>query len=53
LVTLPTLIQPAILLTTLFAMKAWFPGFEDYFVSSSLWWHVAAFLVLDDMTQYW
>jgi sterol desaturase/sphingolipid hydroxylase (fatty acid hydroxylase superfamily) len=53
LVTLPTLIQPAILLTTLFAMKAWFPGLEDYFINFSLWWHVAAFLVLDDMTQYW
>ena len=53
LVTLPTLIQPAILLTTLFAMKAWFPGLEDYFINSSLWWHIVAFLVLDDMTQYW
>ena len=53
LVTLPTLIQPAILLSVVWGMTAWFPGLEDYFISSSLWWHVAAFLVLDDMTQYW
>ncbi|NKI30453.1 sterol desaturase family protein [Muricauda sp. DJ-13] len=29
------------------------PGLENYFLDTSLWWHILAFLVLDDMTQYW
>lgn len=50
---LPTLIQPAIFFIVIFGMGAAFPGLEDYFVHTSIWWHVLAFLVLDDMTQYW
>ena len=53
LVTLSTLIQPAIFVIALWFMAVFFPGFEDYFMGVSLWWHVAAFLVFDDMTQYW
>ena len=52
-VTLPTLIQPAIFLFVIWTMRTIFPNLEDYFISSSFWWHVLAFLVLDDMTQYW
>ena len=53
LVTLPTFIQPGIFLLVLWFMGASFPGLEDYYLTSSLWWHVLAFLILDDLTQYW
>ena len=53
LITLPTLIQPGIFLFVLWFMGASFPGLEDYYLTSSLWWHVLAFLILDDLTQYW
>lgn len=53
LVTLPTLIQPGIFLLVLWGMSSFYPGLEDYFVSSSVWWHLLAFLILDDMSQYW
>lgn len=53
LVTLPTLIQPGIFLVVLWLMSTYFPGYEDYFVSAAFGWHLLAFLILDDMTQYW
>ena len=53
LISLPTLIQPGIFLFILWFMGASFPGLEDYYLTSSLWWHVVAFLILDDLTQYW
>jgi sterol desaturase/sphingolipid hydroxylase (fatty acid hydroxylase superfamily) len=53
LVTLPTLIQPGIFLFVFWIMSFTLPGLEDYFVASSAWWHFLAFLVFDDMTQYW
>ena len=53
LVTLPTLIQPGIFLLVLWGMSSFYPGLEDYFVSYSIWWHLLAFLILDDMSQYW
>lgn len=53
LLTLPTLIQPGIFLLVFFLMRNFLPGMEDYFLSTSMWWHVLAFLILDDMTQYW
>jgi len=53
LISLPTLIQPGIFLFVLWFMGASFPGLEDYYLTSSLWWHVVAFLILDDLTQYW
>lgn len=53
LVTLPTLIQPAIFLLVIWLMGLYFPQLEDYFLSISFWWHILAFLILDDMTQYW
>ena len=36
----------------LFVMNLWFPIFEDYFISSSILWHILAFIILDDLTQY-
>lgn len=53
LVTLPTLIQPGIFLLVIWGMGTYFPGLEDYFLGLAVWWHILAFLVLDDMTQYW
>ena len=53
LITLPTLIQPGIFLFVLWLIGSSFPGFEDYFLETSKWWHILAFLVFDDMTQYW
>lgn len=53
LLVLPTLIQPAIFVITIWMGLSWFPGFEDHFVQLAWGWHLLAFLVLDDMTQYW
>jgi len=53
LVTLPTLVQPAIFVSVLWVMRTFFSGYENYFLGSSYWWHIIAFLILDDMTQYW
>jgi sterol desaturase/sphingolipid hydroxylase (fatty acid hydroxylase superfamily) len=53
LVTLPTLIQPAIFVLVIWMMGDFLPQFENYFVSASFGWHILAFLILDDLTQYW
>lgn len=53
LVTLPTLIQPTILLVVMFGMETWFPGLENYFIRYPFWFQFVAFLILDDMSQYW
>ena len=53
LITLPTLIQPGIFLFVLWFMGTSFPNLEDFYLTSSLWWQIASFLILDDMTQYW
>jgi sterol desaturase/sphingolipid hydroxylase (fatty acid hydroxylase superfamily) len=52
LTVLPTLIQPAILLFVLFVMNLWFPIYEDFFINTFFLWHVLAFIILDDLTQY-
>lgn len=51
--TLPTLIQPAIFILTIWLCQSWLPQFEDYYIGVGLGWHILAFLILDDMTQYW
>jgi sterol desaturase/sphingolipid hydroxylase (fatty acid hydroxylase superfamily) len=53
LATLPTLIQPSIFLLTIWLMGMYFPQFENYFMETSIGWHIIAFLIFDDMTQYW
>lgn len=53
LVTLPTMIQPAIFLVVIFFMEAFFPALEQVYAEGFFWWHFGAFLILDDMTQYW
>jgi len=52
LTVLPTLIQPTILLFVLFVMDLWFPVYEDFFINAFFLWHVLAFVILDDLTQY-
>ena len=53
LVILPTLIQPSIFLLIFLVADSFFPSYENYFSEISIWWHVLAFLILDDMLQYW
>ena len=53
LLILPTLIQPAIIITTIWFMGILLPNLEDYFFNESLWFHIAAFIIFDDMMQYW
>lgn len=53
LATLGTLIQPGIFLFVIWVLGTSLPQFEDFFMGTSVWWHMLAFLVFDDMTQYW
>lgn len=53
LVTLPTLIQPAIFLLTFGMMSLWMPESENALLHLAIGWQFLAFLVLDDMMQYW
>lgn len=53
LVILPTLIQPSVFLFVFWFAGNYFPFYENYFLEISIWWHIIAFLVLDDMLQYW
>jgi sterol desaturase/sphingolipid hydroxylase (fatty acid hydroxylase superfamily) len=52
-VTLPVLIQPGIFLFVFWLAGRWFPNAEDQLASLWIGWHFIAFLVLDDMMQYW
>ena len=51
--TLPTLVQPAIFFVVIWVMSTYLPQWENYFIDAAIGWHILAFLVLDDMTQYW
>jgi sterol desaturase/sphingolipid hydroxylase (fatty acid hydroxylase superfamily) len=53
LITLPTLIQPAIIVTVVFLMNSFLPQLNNVFIDSSIWLHIGAFLIFDDMMQYW
>lgn len=53
LITLPTLIQPGIFLFVIWIMGLTWPGLEDYFIHGSFWWQMLAFLIFDDLAQYW
>lgn len=53
LVTLPTLIQPAIYFATIYILSNTLPQFENIFINTSIIWHFVAFLIFDDLTQYW
>jgi sterol desaturase/sphingolipid hydroxylase (fatty acid hydroxylase superfamily) len=51
--TLPTLVQPGIFLLVFWVGKKWFLPYEDYYIDLHFGWQLLAFLILDDMTQYW
>ena len=53
LITLPTLIQPGIFLLVLWIMGTMFPGLEDAYIHLAIGWQILAFLILDDLSQYW
>jgi len=53
LLTLPTLIQPAIILVTFKFMDLFLPQFKNYFIGYSFLLHILAFLIFDDMMRYW
>ncbi len=53
LLTLPTLIQPLIFIITIWVAKTWIPQYEDHLINLSFGWQIWAFLIFDDMTQYW
>ncbi len=53
LLLLPTFIQPGIFLIVLWISGALVPNLGDVLVDSSVFLQIAAFLVFDDMTQYW
>jgi sterol desaturase/sphingolipid hydroxylase (fatty acid hydroxylase superfamily) len=50
---LPTFIQPGIFLIVLWVSGALVPNLGDALIESSIFLQIAAFLVFDDMTQYW
>jgi sterol desaturase/sphingolipid hydroxylase (fatty acid hydroxylase superfamily) len=53
LLTLPTLVQPAIFIFVFWMMKSWLPQYENFYMHLAIGWQIVAFLILDDMTQYW
>lgn len=53
LVTLPILVQPAIFLFVFWVGEIRFLPYAEIYGEVSIWWHFVAFLVLDDMMQYW
>ncbi len=53
LVFLPTLIQPGIFLFVLWFFGTTLPDLEDYFIKTSIWLKILAFIIFDDFTQYW
>lgn len=53
LITLPAFVQPAIFIVTLWLGVTFFPQYENALIGLGIGWQVLAFLLLDDMTQYW
>jgi len=51
--TLPTFIQPSIFLIVFWLMANFFPSLENIFFDTSIWIQIGAFLIFDDMMQYW
>jgi len=53
LITLPVLIQPGIFLFVFWIGGHWFSEYDNSLIGLSVGWHFLAFLILDDMMQYW
>jgi len=50
---LPVLVQPIIFLLIFSIGNIYFPEYDNALAEFSIWWHFLAFLILDDMMQYW
>ncbi|MDG1039462.1 MAG: sterol desaturase family protein [Polaribacter sp.] len=50
---LPTLIQPSIFLIVFWIMATFFSSFDNILLDVSIWIQIIAFLIFDDMMQYW
>ena len=50
---LPTLIQPGIFIFCFWLSDLAIPFMENYFIDFSVFWQIIAFLIFDDLTQYW
>lgn len=53
LIILPAIVQPVIFLLSISLLQNFIPQFENYFDNSSIFLQILAFLIFDDMTQYW
>lgn len=51
--TLPLIIQPAIFLFVIGTMTFFFPQFNHHFFQLSVFIQIFAFLIFDDLSQYW
>ena len=49
---LPTIIQPGIFFLVITLMETCLPSFQNHFITLFFGWHLAAFLLFDDLTQY-
>lgn len=52
-VTLPVLVQPGIFLLVFWLGDRFFPACDNSMLQLHIGWHFLAFLILDDMMQYW
>lgn len=52
LVILPLFIQPAIFLGVIYMMSVIWPQWHHLYIHSGFGWHILAFLICDDLTQY-
>ncbi len=50
---LPTFIQPTIFILCFLIMSSFFKPWENYFIELSIGYSFIAFLLLDDLSQYW
>lgn len=53
LVLLPALVQPGIMLLVGLGLDSLLPTYKDALTSVNIWWMIVAFLLFDDLTQYW
>ena len=49
---LPTIIQPSIFFLVITLMETSLPSFQNHFITLFFGWHLGAFLLFDDLTQY-
>jgi sterol desaturase/sphingolipid hydroxylase (fatty acid hydroxylase superfamily) len=50
---LPTLVQPGVFLIVFWLLETFLPATENSLLEIAIWLQVLAFVIFDDMTQYW